>query len=65
MLTGQKVHSLPEVSDKDIGVVKEAFAQDRSDGLTTDDIEWALEKGAKSMEEVLNLVRDSKKDLGE
>lgn len=45
--------------------MRELDDRGRSDGLVQEDIEWAMEKGAKNMDEVLNLVRDHKKLIGE
>lgn len=35
----------------------------RPDGLTIEEIEWAIEKGATSEDEIFNLVKEHKEQL--
>lgn len=49
-----------EVDESSIGVFPETFQQPRADGLTLDDIGWAIEQGAKSEQEIFELVREDK-----
>lgn len=51
-------------SDAEIGVDKEPFTQDRADGLTVEDVEWAVERGATSEDEIFRMVKDHKELIG-
>lgn len=54
----------PVVTDRPTGQFK-VPELGRADGLTDDDIKWALENGASTVQEAIELVAEHKRQVGE
>ena len=49
-----------EFDESSIGVDKEPPTKERGDKLTLEDIDWAMEQGAKSEDEIFRMVKEHK-----
>lgn len=47
----------------DVGIEFPPPDRGRADGLTTEDIEWAIEQGATSEDEIFKLVKEHKEQV--
>jgi hypothetical protein len=48
------------IADADLGVVHEKSSVSNDNALTLDDIDWAIEQGATTLDEIYTLVKDQK-----